>query len=71
MREQVLDAERFDTIIGKAAKEAGYSEGFGLQGCDLTQAHWWAAYARQAGKSRPTITGFQSIYSLAPKKLES
>ncbi len=30
MREQVLDAERFGTLIGKAAKEAGYSEGFEL-----------------------------------------
>ncbi len=48
MKEQVLDSERFDTIIGKAAKEAGYSEGFGLQGCDLTQPHWGAAYARQS-----------------------
>lgn len=48
MRERLISSERLDSIINRAAKEAEYSEGFGIQGCDLTSHHWWAAYARQS-----------------------
>ena len=48
MREQLVSTERLGSLIDKAAKEAVYSEGFGIQGCDLTRSHWWAAYARQS-----------------------
>jgi site-specific DNA recombinase len=40
--------QRLDTLIEKAAIEAGYSEGFGVSGCDLTEPIWWAAYTRQS-----------------------
>jgi len=48
VREGILTVERFDGLIDRVAKEAKYEEGFGVKGCDLTQFHWWAAYARQS-----------------------
>jgi hypothetical protein len=35
-------------LVEVAAKAAGYEEGFGVEGCDLTQSIWWAAYVRQS-----------------------
>ena len=35
-------------FVRVAAEAAGYEEGFGVEGCDLTKASWWAAYVRQS-----------------------
>ena len=35
-------------LVKVAAEAAGYEEGFGVEGCDLTKASWWAAYIRQS-----------------------
>ena len=35
-------------LVKVAAEAAGYEEGFGVEGCDLTKASWWAAYVRQS-----------------------
>ena len=40
--------DEMDLIIASAAKAAGYEEGFGLSGCDLTEDGWWSSYARQS-----------------------
>jgi len=40
--------EMLDEYIGQAAKAAGYENGFGIQGCDLSKPIWWAAYCRQS-----------------------
>ncbi len=40
--------EELNKLVGIAAKAAGYEEGFGVEGCDLTKASWWAAYVRQS-----------------------
>ena len=37
-----------DQWIKAAAESAGYEEGFGIPGCDLSQSNWWAAYLRQS-----------------------
>jgi len=34
--------------ITSAAEAAGYRDGFGVSGCDLTSSEWWAAYCRQS-----------------------
>ena len=34
--------------IAQAAKASGYEKGFGIRGCDLSKAIWWAAYCRQS-----------------------
>ena len=36
------------SIVLAAAKAAGYEEGFGVGGCDLTRSGWWAMYTRQS-----------------------
>jgi hypothetical protein len=43
-----MNKERLDHYIFEAAKAAGYEQGFGVTGCDLSLRHWWAAYARQS-----------------------
>jgi len=40
--------EILDSYIDQAAGAAGYEKGFGVRGCDLSQAIWWAAYCRQS-----------------------
>jgi hypothetical protein len=40
---EVMSRERIDRYVSEAAKAAGYEEGFGVMGCDLTRNHWWAA----------------------------
>jgi hypothetical protein len=49
---EVMSQERFDRFIDEAARAAGYEEGFGIRGCDLTQKEWWAAYTRQSRKEQ-------------------
>jgi dipeptide/tripeptide permease len=43
-----ISKDQLDEYINKAARAAGYENGFGIQGCDLSQAIWWAAYCRQS-----------------------
>jgi len=40
--------EALNGYIQDAAKAAGYSQGFGVKGCDLKQPFWWAGYCRQS-----------------------
>jgi site-specific DNA recombinase len=49
---EVMTRERLDRYIEEAARAAAYEEGFGVQGCDLSLAHWWVAYARQSLKEQ-------------------
>ncbi len=46
--DEVMPQERLDRYIEEAAKAAGYEEGFGVRGCDLSRKHWWAVYTRQS-----------------------
>ena len=43
-----ITKEMIDEYIGQAAKAAGYENGFGITGCDLSLPVWWAAYCRQS-----------------------
>lgn len=43
-----MSQERLDGYIDKAAKAAGYEDGFGVVGCDLSLPDWWVAYSRQS-----------------------
>lgn len=45
---EVMSREQLYRYTEEAAKAAGYEEGFGLKGCDLTQPIWWVAYTRQS-----------------------
>ena len=45
---EVISREQLYRYTEEAAKAAGYEEGFGLKGCDLTKPIWWAAYVRQS-----------------------
>ena len=49
---EVMSQERFDHFVDEAAKAAGYEEGFGVRGCDLSRKEWWAAYTRQSRKEQ-------------------
>ncbi len=49
---EVMSRERLDQYIKEAAKTAGYEEGFGITGCDLTLNNWWAAYNRQSTREQ-------------------
>ena len=40
--------KELSNFIRVAAEAAGYEEGFGVEGCDLMKASWWAAYIRQS-----------------------
>jgi len=44
----LISQKELSNIIEGAAEAAGYKEGFGVEGCDLTLTHWWAAYQRQS-----------------------
>ena len=48
----VMSPERLERYIQEAAKAAEYEAGFGIRNCDLSQNHWWAAYARQSLKEQ-------------------
>ncbi|MCH8087713.1 MAG: recombinase family protein [Chloroflexi bacterium] len=43
-----LTVEEMDERVASAAKAAGYEEGFGVAGCDLSKPGYWAAYSRQS-----------------------
>jgi hypothetical protein len=47
-RTEPITAEELDRLVDIAGKAAGYEGGFGLKGCDLSKAIWWAAYIRQS-----------------------
>ena len=49
---EVMSRERLDQYIREAAKTAGYEEGFGVTGCDLSLNQWWAAYNRQSTREQ-------------------
>ncbi len=44
----LISQKELSDLIEVAAEAAGYEEGFGVEGCDLTKASWWAAYVRQS-----------------------
>jgi len=48
----IMPKERLDRYIEEAARAAGYKEGFGVGGCDLSQNHWWGAYNRQSPREQ-------------------
>lgn len=43
-----VNLDAFAEYIKQAAASAGYQQGFGIEGCDLNQGCWWAAYCRQS-----------------------
>lgn len=43
-----MNKERLGRYVMEAAKAAGYEEGFGVTGWDLSLSQWWAAYSRQS-----------------------
>ena len=46
---QLQHTEReMDRWIESATRSVGYEHGFGVRGCDLSQAEWWASYIRQS-----------------------
>ena len=49
---EVMNKERLDRYVLEAAKAAGYEEGFGIIGCDLSLNRWWAAYNRQSTREQ-------------------
>ena len=49
---EVMSRERLNQYITEAARAAGYVEGFGVTGGDLSQNHWWVAYARQSTREQ-------------------
>ena len=49
---EAMSRERLDHYIIEAAKVAGYEQGFGVKGCDLSLRHWWSAYARQSTREQ-------------------
>ncbi|MDP2916340.1 MAG: recombinase family protein [Dehalococcoidia bacterium] len=49
---EVMNKERLDRYILEAAKAAGYTDGFGVTGCDLNLKLWWAAYTRQSTREQ-------------------
>jgi hypothetical protein len=49
---EVMTLERLDHYVEEAVKAAGYEEGFGIRGCDLSLTKWWVAYARQSLKEQ-------------------
>jgi hypothetical protein len=49
---EVMNKERLDRYVLEAAKAAGYEEGFGVTGCDLSLSHWWTTYNRQSTREQ-------------------
>ena len=47
-KEDLQGASDLDQWIDVAAQSSSCEEGFGVRGCDLSQAGWWAAYTRQS-----------------------
>ena len=45
---EVMSQERIDGYIAGAANASDYKEGFGIEGCDLSQRQWWGVYTRQS-----------------------
>ena len=43
-----VNEETLSGYIQQAALSAGYEQGFGIEGCDLSKPTWWAAYCRQS-----------------------
>ena len=46
--ESAQSRNEMDRWIESAAKSVGYEDGFGIEGCDLTESQWWLAYVRQS-----------------------
>ena len=51
-QKEVMSQERFDRYIDEAARAAGYEDGFGVRGWDLSRSEWWVAYTRQSRKEQ-------------------
>ena len=49
---EVMSKERLDRYITEAAKAAGYEQGFGVPGCDLSLKQWTVAYTRQSSEEQ-------------------
>ena len=49
---EIISEERVTNYIKEAARLAGYEEGFGITGCDLTKRDWWVAYNRQSTREQ-------------------
>ena len=49
---EIISPERIDNYIKEAARLAGYEEGFGITGCDLSQHQWWVVYTRQSTREQ-------------------
>lgn len=49
---EAMNKERLDGYTLEAARAAGYEQGFGVTGCDLSARPWWAAYARQSSREQ-------------------
>ena len=49
---EIISEERVNNYIKEAARLAGYEEGFGVTGCDLTKRDWWVAYNRQSTREQ-------------------
>ena len=49
---EIISEERVNNYIKEAAHLAGYEEGFGITGCDLTKRDWWVAYNRQSTREQ-------------------
>ena len=45
---EAIESNEMYQLIDSAAKAAGYEQGFGVTGCDLSESRWWAAYTRQS-----------------------
>jgi hypothetical protein len=43
-----ISRDVLDEYIVQAARATDYEEGFGIRGCDLSKATWWASYQRQS-----------------------
>ncbi len=50
-----------DRYITEAAKAAGYEEGFGVPGCDLSLKQWTVAYTRQSSEDKRRMTVLENI----------
>jgi hypothetical protein len=45
---ELVSQKELSDLMKVAAEAAAYKEGFGVEGCDLSLTHWWAAYQRQS-----------------------
>jgi len=65
---ETITKEILDSYVDQAARAAGYEKGFGVPGCDLSQAVWWAAYCRQS-LDRQTLNNRLPEYLLTLAKM--